>query len=171
MGEGGGQEVDADVKRSRLYMLGRASRVWWQDMWRGRQGRGLDVTGAGWRVVFKALRCWPVLGDRCMSRAPPFLLPATPLCQPSLLLPTQTCTATHSAAAYPHTLHSHTCAGDRACVDLACLMQPGEGMLVGSLAAGLFLVSGLISVNICVGHLLHSVCMHVLVMVMVRGGH
>ena len=30
--------------------------------------------------------------------------------------------------------------GDRACVDLACLMRPGEGMLVGSFARGLFLV-------------------------------
>jgi 3-dehydroquinate synthase class II len=30
--------------------------------------------------------------------------------------------------------------GDRVCVDLSCLMRPGEGLLVGSFAAGLFLV-------------------------------
>ncbi|KAI4387788.1 hypothetical protein MLD38_000190 [Melastoma candidum] len=30
--------------------------------------------------------------------------------------------------------------GDRACVDLCCLMKPGEGLLVGSFARGLFLV-------------------------------
>src|SRR4051794_13968562 len=29
---------------------------------------------------------------------------------------------------------------DRVCVDLACLLQPGEGLLVGSFAHGLFLV-------------------------------
>lgn len=67
-------------------------------------------------------------------------------------------TPTHSAC--QHTLHSHTCAGDRACVDLACLMQPGEGMLVGSLAAGLFLVSGSMSMDTCVGRLSHFSCMH-----------
>lgn len=30
--------------------------------------------------------------------------------------------------------------GDRACVDLCCLLQPGEGMLVGSFARAMFLV-------------------------------
>ncbi|KAA8530353.1 hypothetical protein F0562_005062 [Nyssa sinensis] len=30
--------------------------------------------------------------------------------------------------------------GDRVCVDLCCLMRPGEGLLVGSFAGGLFLV-------------------------------
>ncbi|KAA8517797.1 hypothetical protein F0562_015271 [Nyssa sinensis] len=30
--------------------------------------------------------------------------------------------------------------GDRVCVDLYCLMRPGEGLLVGSFARGLFLV-------------------------------
>ncbi|XP_030469720.1 uncharacterized protein LOC115688122 isoform X1 [Syzygium oleosum] len=30
--------------------------------------------------------------------------------------------------------------GDRVCVDLCCLMKPGEGLLVGSFARGLFLV-------------------------------
>ena len=32
-------------------------------------------------------------------------------------------------------------AGDRACVDTACLLRPGEGLLVGSFARALFLVS------------------------------
>lgn len=30
--------------------------------------------------------------------------------------------------------------GDRACVDLACMMVPGEGLLAGSFARALFLV-------------------------------
>jgi 3-dehydroquinate synthase class II len=30
--------------------------------------------------------------------------------------------------------------GDRVCVDLCSLMRPGEGLLVGSFARGLFLV-------------------------------